>query len=230
MGIEPTCKTLITETLEMTKLTGKEQKEIEAELRSHFAEQDHHLQLEGYSAKERKKIMKSEFGDPQLIGKQFHIAHRKLDQIPLIGHLLYYTPVRLGVILFFLEVVRNVGARLFDNVFGFGPLVFSWSFEVLDGATFQMLYIPCFVCIGICEGIYLRRKNLSFGECINTIVVAITPFVLYYIFANYSSSFLPSRLIRSTGILINFVQWILAIFIPILLGYLIRLPRKTTSK
>ena len=159
--------------------------------------------------------MKTEFGDPQLIGKHFYVAHRRFDNIPLIGPLFYYAPVRWGVFFFLVEISKYVLASIFFSQNGEG----DWIYPLLFGETGIILFSPIFVGIGIIEGVMCRKIGLSFSESIQTLAVATTPLVLLYVFSNFVNVVLPSKIVFGQIIFTNFIGWILIIFVPIIIGY-----------
>lgn len=91
---------LIAQTIEASQLEQTEKDELRRELESHILAHIYELEVAGRSEAEVIAEIKKAFGDTQEIGRELFYAHHKFENVPLVGPLLYYRPIRLGAKLF----------------------------------------------------------------------------------------------------------------------------------
>lgn len=163
---------LITKILETSDCTPEEKAELQKELSSHFLDAMRELELQGKSESEMIKIIKQEFGDPELLGQQFFMVHKRFEKIPWIGPLLYYVPAKMGIRLLLTHLVLY-SASVFTLF-----LVTGYDDVGLNLFPFlQKIVFTCFILLSIAQGVLISRHIGKWRPFLESVITSFIPFI-----------------------------------------------------
>lgn len=165
---------LISKILQSSQLTEEEQEELQKELLSHFLDKITELELQGKSESQIIQLITQEFGDPQVLGEQLFLVHKRFEKIPWIGPLLYYVPARMGVRLLLTHLLLYLlGLAM---VMLFLPHLFD-VYPVDVAMLLERLLLGVFVLLTVLQGLLISQKVHTFGSFIETVFTSYLPLV-----------------------------------------------------
>jgi len=177
---------LIKKTTDSSLLSPEEKHEIERELQSHFWEKQRDLQLLGNNEEETDAMISQSFGNPEAVGKEFFLVHRRLERIPWIGPLFYYRPLKIAVKIIFLNILFFLLSLLTMLIY-FGeknnltvlPFIVR---EVVIGFLFCIAVLLHPYVIAFFTGVSFVVKKIPLKDIIEIIFLLYIPFIFIILF------------------------------------------------
>lgn len=160
---------IIEQTISAAKFSGAEAEELRKELTAHFSAASQDLLLSGKP--ETEAI--TNFGDPELIGAAVERSHEPHAHWPLIGDLLYYSPLRYGLILFIYTLIS-----ILVMVFAGNYLAAKLGLELYE--KYILFFAPgILIFLGLIIGLYLAKHINNLTVLILTLTISLLPSCLF---------------------------------------------------
>ncbi len=165
-----------------TRFEPEVQEEIKLEIESHLADEAQELALSGTTPDEATRQVIVRFGDPQAVGRELALAKRPWARLPLIGPLIYYWPLRMGMKLFFLQIGAlvswAVGLIVVNTIASFVTAAFASAYLLFWLMPF-IIAIPLAYNFAIVR--WLLRITTTRGSAWEIWVISELPFFIWFV-------------------------------------------------
>lgn len=172
---------LISRILDQSGCSAEEKEELKKELSSHILEAIKELELQGKSESAIIQSIKQEFGDPDELGQQFFLVHKRFEKIPWIGPLLYYVPARMGIRLLLTHLI------LYMSSLAFLMFVLPLLLDSQSESTAQLIekiFFGTFILLSLAQGVMVSKKIIrlsSFGETVITSFIPVACLIFLFL-------------------------------------------------